>query len=257
MHGARLTVASGATTFRHVRRAAFGSSLLACAALVAGCPDSRPPAPPVIDLGPRPDGFAPPGIDTDADGVCDDTEFRFGLDPRRADTDADGFPDWFEIAAGFEGNSPSSPPRSELLPLVESAESEVVTSIVATVNGEGETYTGSIDPQIVRDGFGVDAGNFFVSAMATGAEPLGNVVRIDAPARTWESVRGRTLLFSEVRFRFGTETARGCVRGYPFRYYTKSDAERIVASSRRILILSPPGATPATGPWCAPAGPCW
>ncbi len=252
-----MTTAPDATTFPGVRRAANGSFLLACAALLAGCFDSRPPAPPGFDLGPRPDGFAPPGIDTDTDGLCDDTEFRFGLDPRRADTDADGFPDWFEVAAGFEGNTPSSPPRDELLPLVESAESEVVTSIVATVRGEGETYTGSIDPQIVRDGFGVDAGNFFVSATATGAEPPGNVARIDAPSRLWESVRGRTLLFSEARFRFGTELARGCVRGYPFRYYTKSDAGRIVASTRRILIIAPPGATPTTGPWCAPEGPCW
>jgi hypothetical protein len=69
--------------------------------------------------------------------------------------------------------------------------------------------------------------------------------------------RGSTRLFSEARFRFGTEIARGCVRGYPFRYYTKSDAGRIVASTRRILIIAPPGATPATGPWCAPDGPCW
>ncbi len=255
--GAAVDPYAGRGHVHPVRRAALGSSLLACAALLAGCPQSKPPAPPSLDLGPRIDGFVPPGIDTDADGVCDDTEYRFGLDPARPDTDADGFPDWFEVAAGFSGNAPASPPRDELLVLAETAEGTATATIVVTVRGEGETYSGSVDPQIIRDPFGLDAGAFFDEARATGAEPPGNVVRIDEVARTWENVRGRTLLFSELRFRFGTQTALGCVRGYPFRYYTKSDAGRIVASARRVVLVLPPGTTPATGPWCAPAGPCW
>ena len=232
--------------------------LVAMALSAAGCPSSKPAPARAPDLGSGlPDGFIPPDIDTDEDGVCDASEFALGLDPTRSDTDADGYPDWFELAAGFQGELPSSPPREEVLVLAETAGGALTTTIVASVNGAGETFTGSFDPQIVRDAFGVTAGDFFVSARATGAEPRSNVVRIDEDARLFEGVRGRTLLFSEVRLAFGSSTPLLCVRAYPFRYYTKTDTGRMVASTRRLLLILPPGTTAASGPWCTPPPPCW
>ena len=225
--------------------------------LSAGCPISKPPPAPELDLGMLPDGFIPPGIDTDEDGVCDDSEFALGLDPTLPDTDADGYPDWFEVAAGYQGDAPSSPPRADLVILPETADGTATVSIVAMVNGMGEVYSGSFDPQIVRDSFGATAGDFFVSARATGAEPPGNVMRIDAEARAFEGVRGRTLLFSEVQLAFGANTPLLCVRAYPFRYVIKTDTGRTVANPRRLVLVLPPGTTAATGPWCTPPGGCW
>lgn len=239
-----------------MRRAAWLIVLLALALpLASGCPASKPSPAPGYDLGP--DGYIPPGVDTDADGLCDNTEVALGLDPLLPDTDADGYPDWFEITGGYQARVPSSPNRDELVVLSETADSTAMTSIVASVRGAGETFSGAFDPQIIRDAFGVNAGNFFVSASALGAEPPANVARIDAVSRTFENVRGRTLLFSDVRFAFGTQTALGCVRAYPLRYYTKTDTDRTVAIARRLLLVLPAGTTPATGPWCASTGPCW
>lgn len=208
-------------------------------------------------MGGLPDGFILPGIDTDGDGVCDDSEAALGLDPRLPDTDADGFPDWFELAAGFQGTAPSSPPRGEIVLLAETADAVATVSIVASVDGSGETFSGAFDPQIIRDAYGATAADFFVSARATGAEPPSNVVRIDEVGRLYEGVRGRTLLFSDVRLAFGTNTPLLCVRAYPFRYFVKTDTGRIVAAPRRLVLVLPPGMTAASGPWCTPPPPCW
>jgi len=240
-----------------VRRAPRFFALLPCVLLAAGCPISKPPPAPLRDLGTLPDSFILPGVDTDEDGVCDDSEFALDLDPMLPDTDLDGYPDWFELAAGYQGTIPSSPPREELLILAESADGEVTASIATRVNGMGETFSGSFDPQIIRDSFGATAGDFFVSARATGAEPPANVVRIDPDGRRFDGVRGRTLLFSEVRLAFGDDTPLLCVRAYPFRYFMKTDTGRIVGSARRLVLILPPGATAASGPWCTPPPPCW
>lgn len=239
-----------------VRRAMWLSVLsMSALPLLAGCPTVRPPPAPPYDLGP--DGFIAPGVDSDLDGLCDTTEHALGLDPTLPDTDADGYPDWFEVAAGYQGNAPASPPRDELFILAETVDGAVTVPIVSSVDGAGETFSGSFDAQVIRDAYGVTAGNFFVSASALGAEPPGNVVSIDGSARLFTSVRGRTLLYSEVRLAFGTNTPLACVRAYPFRYYIKTDTGRTVSAQRRLVLITPPGTTATTGPWCASAGACW
>jgi hypothetical protein len=251
-----LTEVRDASTLTAVRRGVSLFVLLVSALpLVAGCPATQPPPAPGYDLGP--DGYVAPRVDTDADGLCDGTELALGLDPTLADTDADGYPDWFELAAGYRATAPASPPREEVVVLPETADGAVTVSIATSVRGAGETFSGGFDAQLIRDPYGATAGNFFVSARAVAAEPPGHVTRIDEASRSFVGVRGRTLLFSEVRLAFGTNTPLSCVRAYPFRYYLKTDTGRTVAAPRRLVLVLPPGMTAATGPWCAASGPCW
>jgi hypothetical protein len=49
-------------------------------------------------------------LDSDQDGVVSQDEYRYGLDPTNPDSDADGYSDGFEIAHGSNPTDPSSTP---------------------------------------------------------------------------------------------------------------------------------------------------
>ncbi len=50
--------------------------------------------------------------DTDADGLPDQDEARYGTDPRKPDTDGDGFSDGDEVRAGYNPNGPGKLPAT-------------------------------------------------------------------------------------------------------------------------------------------------
>jgi len=223
--------------------------------LLAGCPTSNPPftpPPPPDDAGPDVDAPSDIGLDTDQDGLCDRTEPSYHTDPLNPDSDGDGYPDGTEVIDGDDPSLPSEPIRDRIVFLTEAPDATATLTITQAVRAAGESYTGAFQSLTTRDAYGRQAGDLFVSASATVATPPDNVIAIDG--EQFIGVNGRTLLVYELSFAFGDQIPRDCAAAYPFRYNIKRQDGRLVATTRYTLVVLPPGATPASAPWCVLAG---
>ena len=209
-------------------------------------PDAGPPS--FEDAGP------PPRIDSDGDGLCDDTERSRGTDPFDPDTDGDGFSDGVEVRLGYDPLRPASPPRELVLELPERASAHGSQIVSRVVRGDGISVRGAFesrpsiysDPEVARD--------FFVRGLALGANPQENVFEIDEEGERFAGIFGTVELTFELQFAFGGAEPRGCARAYPFRYTLRRDDGRNLFIGRYLLVVRPEGAL-VDAEWC-PLEPC-
>jgi len=253
-----LTRAGPADTLRVRRSMAQPPSHRLCilgALFLVGCPESTAPPAPGPDAGPS-DAPAPE-VDTDGDGLCDDTEVARLTDPEDSDTDGDGYSDYVEAIFGYDPRVPSSPARDDVVSLREHPEASVQVTVSVIVRGAGEDFTGAFEALSARDPLGLTALGFYERSVALFANPEANVAVMEPDAERFGGVIGTTQLNYEVRLAFGPNLERRCLRAYPFRYVVKRSDGRVVSSARRLLVIVPVGETIAGGAWCAPSGPCF
>ena len=232
--------------------------LLASSALFAGCPDPAVPPAGTLDAGdggPGPDAIDP-YVDSDDDGLCNNTEFARGTDPFSGDSDGDGYSDWMETSFGFDPLLPASPDRSIISTMSETPEAGAEVRVPVFVRGQGEDYAGAFEGLPARDPELLTAVDFFSSAIGLHAMPPDHVASIEAEAQIFRLVRGDTELVFEVRFDFGDSFERRCLRAYPWRYTVKRSDGRLVAAERFILVIVPQGETFGSAEWCAPVTGC-
>jgi len=228
-------------------------ALLGCDGVDPGF-DAGPP----VDAGPpfTFDGGPPSDQDLDGDGLCDTTELAMGTDPGSADTDADGLNDRVEVELGFRPLEPGSPEREILLFMEETPQASVQASVSLVVRAEGQTYTGAFEALPVFDTLDLDARTFLADAVASGAVPAENVFDVQQVEQRFVGVFDRTQLVWELRFEFGDQLPRSCIRAYPFRYLVKRDDGFLVAGRRNLLVVLPDGQRLDTTEWCRPEGDC-
>ena len=235
-------------------RTALVSPLL-LAVLLTGCPTSPPPPPPPGDAGPGTDA-GPDNVDTDGDGLCDDTEIMWGTDPAAADSDLDGLSDRVERDFGYAPLEPDSPARDLLLFMDEGEGSTAQFPVERVIRGRGETYSGAFEALPVQNRLDYTAQTFLEAAIAVGAVPMENVFEVRPDEQRFVGVFGRTQLVFELRFAFGGATDRGCVTAFPLRYQIKRSDGALVGYGRYLLVLLPPGERLDTASWCVPDGGC-
>lgn len=216
-----------------------------------------PPPPPPTDGGePTPPDSGPSFLDSDGDGLCDDTEIMWGTDPMAADSDRDGLTDRAERDFGYAPLEADSPPRDILLFMEEREGGTAQFPIERVVRGEGETYTGAFEPLPVANRLDYDAATFLEAALAVGAVPAENVFEVRSEEQRFLGVFGRTQLVFELRFEFGSAIERSCVTAFPFRYQIKREDGVLVGFGRYLLVLLPSGERLDTAEWCVPDGDC-
>jgi hypothetical protein len=224
----------------------------------SGCPRSSPsgdggrPTDVAVDADSGPDPLG----DRDEDGLCDSTEDARGTDPDDPDTDGDGFIDLMEILFGFDPQLPADPDRMNVFPLAETPAASIQIPLQVEVEGAGEEYQGAFEALRTRERDGSTATTFFVGASAVIANPEDHAGLVHPEQELFIGVTGRTILHFEVRFAFGAELPRGCVRGYPFQYQVKRSDGTVVYRSRFLLLVLPAGATLATADWCRLSDTC-
>ncbi len=235
------------------------ASLFLCvAALAGGCDGGDPPPPPppddagmvvLMDSGPT-------GVDTDVDGLCDDTELAWGTDPGAPDTDLDGLNDRAERDFGYAPLLPDSPSRDLLVFLEEAEGATTQLPIERIVRGSGESFAGAFSASPVANRLDYDASTFLEAALAVGAYPMENVFEVQPEGQRFVGVIGRTELNFEVRFAFGGATTRSCVTAFPFTHQIKREDGVTVGFGRFLLVVVPDGARLADAEWCLPEGGC-
>ena len=198
----------------------------------------------------------PSGIDTDGDGLCDETELAWGTDPGAVDSDLDGLTDRAERDFGYAPLLPDSPSRDLLVFLEESDVSTAQFPVQQIVRGNGETYTGAFNATPVANRLGYDASTFLELAHAVGAFPMENVFEVREDEQRFVGVFGRTELTYEVRFQFAGATPRSCVTAFPFSYQIKREDGVTVGFGRYLLVVLPDGMRLADSEWCVPDGGC-
>ncbi len=234
------------------------SLILTVAALSCGCgpPPSPPPPPPddagtvtLLDSGPS-------GVDSDNDGLCDETELAWGTDPMAPDTDLDGLNDRAERDFGYAPLLPDSPARDLLVFLEETEASTAQFPIQRIVRGAGESYTGAFTAPFVANRLDYDASTFLERVHAVGANPMENVFEVRPEEQRFIGVFGRTELTYEIRFQFAGATPRGCVTAFPFTHQIKREDGVTVGFGRFLLVVLPDGSRLHDAEWCVPDGGC-
>ncbi len=90
------------------------------------------------------EGASVSAIDSDQDGITDETEEKLGTNPFNADTDGDGYPDQTELQNGFSPTVPAQTPNSAaVLGANASAESGVVSAAAAPNHAAGCAASGN------------------------------------------------------------------------------------------------------------------
>lgn len=234
-------------------RHAFGALLIGLCACGAG--EAAPSGAEIdifVDGG---DGSRAPG-DADDDGLCDPREEELGTDARAKDSDADGLPDRAEIVNGFDPTDPGSPAIDQLGYLQARISATVDFPVRATVDGNGESISGSFVALPALDPDGLTAGDFFRSAVAVSADPIDSVRSINGESARFGSVLGKTRLAFSLRFEYSGESQLheelSCARAYPFRYAIKTDDGRVRAERLFVLVLVPEGANTDEIDYCRP-----
>ena len=159
---------------------------LAGVVVLAGCDDGATPVDGMrSDLGPTDQGTAPDlrpprGLDTDGDGLCDDYERVFGLNPDDPDTDGDDFPDYWEtVIRDLDPFDRSTPDLDRVAFVRETPRGATQVPVQLVVRGQGEDFTGAFESFQAVDEFGEDAGDYFAESVPVFAVPEENVGLVD------------------------------------------------------------------------------
>ena len=191
-------------------------------------------------------------VDTEGDGLCDETEADRGTDPMDPDTDGDGLPDLIEVGYALHPTDPAQPGVDQVAFLMGSPGAVLDFDLRTTVDGLGESHTGSFsDLPSFYDG-GPSAADFFVAAFATSAEPPDNVRGVVRDAGRFDSVLGETRLGFSLRFEFGDSAPFACTRAYAFRWALKSDSGEQLGARIYLLVVTAEDADLDRSPWCHP-----
>jgi hypothetical protein len=190
--------------------------------------------------------------DRDRDGLCDSSEERIGTNPDVLDTDADGLPDVVEVLAGYNPTDPSNPGLDQLGYLVGQPGRALDLELRSTIEGNGQGATGQFMARNAFDVQGLRASDFFVSALAVGAEPPDNVRGIRAGEERFGSVLGRTRLTFRLHFEFASDVMLRCVAALPFMYSIKSDTGGYMGSRDYLLVVPPNDAAFEPADFCRP-----
>ncbi len=221
----------------------------ACALAAAGC---RQPSPIPTPDGGSSDANVIVYVDSDGDGLCDDTELARRTDPTRPDTDGDGFSDRVEVDFGYNPTRTDSPDRDIVVRTREAAGATIDVPVAYVARGEGQSFTGAFQAMPVLDAQGVTANDFYARSVAVGADPMHNVFEVVPEEERFDGVDGRTQLVFVVTFESPSTEPRGCRRAYPFRYNVKRSDGTLVFSRRFLLVVEPEG----EAGWCPPVGTC-
>ncbi len=223
--------------------------LLGSGALLAACGTTRRADASIEDRD------APFVLDSDGDGLCDDTELSRGTDPSRADTDGDGFPDLVEIQIYADGLMIDSPDRDDLVVLPTERLATLAVPLTFSVRGTGGTYVGGFAarPRPLADTS--SANDFYLRAAALAATPTANARLVEGERVL--GVVGRTLLTYQVDFEYREDALIECMRAYPFAYQLKLQDGNIVGVQSRILVVAPRGMEPGRGEWCPVTDGCF
>jgi len=114
-------------------------------------------------------------VDAEGDGLCDETEADQGTDPLDPDTDGDGLPDLIEVGYALAATDPDQPGVDQVAFLTGSPGAILDFDLRTTVDGVGESHTGSFSPLPSFYDGGPSVADFFVTAFATSADPPDNV----------------------------------------------------------------------------------
>jgi hypothetical protein len=187
--------------------------------------------------------------DSDGDGLCDFTEEEFGTNPEAVDTDRDGLPDVTELINGFDPTDPETPVGDQLGYLEARRGGSLEFPVRATVDGDGQGFSGYFQPLAAVYADGLSAADFFAGAAAVEAHPVDAVRGINQGSAHFADVLGKTRLGFSLRFEYPDEELGGldCARSYPFRYAIKSDDGEIRTERLYMLIVVPEGIAAATG----------
>ncbi len=234
---------------------------------VPGCAGSVPGGTPGQTDGGR--GTHGPRVDTDGDGLCDDTEARERTDPRNADTDGDGLVDSLEVLLGTDPLTASDPPPGDRLTLSEAPGAVAPLEQFVDFQGtRGEVVRGAIQDR----GPGTDGraalGYAAFDVEAVDADPAAFVGGTAGPR--FVGVLGETRLHWRVTVRSADGSVPlGCRRGYGFTFLVERSGGEVVFSHRMVLDVVPAqggtdaglpdgGTAVAVVPWgrVSPAGLC-
>jgi hypothetical protein len=206
-----------------------------------------------VDAG-LPDGSAEVAVDTDGDGLCDDTEQAAGTDPENADSDGDGVPDMNEHDTGFDALDPGSPGIDRTAFLQEQAGASVQLLAEVWVQGQGESFTGELQAGEAVAAQGLTAADLGASVKAVSAEPQDHAFDLQPEAARFGAVQGETRLTFSIGFTFTDQQAAGCVRGLPFSFSVKRpDSDEPLGGRRYLLVLAPAQGDASEPGWCVPA----
>jgi hypothetical protein len=235
---------------------------LALALVVGGCRSVTEIDTPEVDAGDVPafDGSvdatidaAISDVDSDGDGLCDDSERSAGTDPTTPDSDGDGIPDVNEYLFGFEPVDPAVPGIDQLAFLEEEPGASVELTAHIWVQGLGDAHTGVFEAVQSAALNELSATDFNASVLAVAADPEDHAFDIDPQSARFGSVHGDTRLTFVLRFGFTDQEAVGCVRGFPFRFGVKRPDEHALVGERLyLLVVVPPGARADAENWCKP-----
>ncbi len=198
-----------------------------------------------IDAGP---------IDTDGDGLCDETEAAAGTDPERTDSDGDGIPDMNERGSGFDPLDPDSPglDRQAFLPEAVGASAQILAEV--RVEGQGESFTGEVVSLGAVAAQGLTAADLGPDVEAVSADPADHAYDLQPAAGRFGAVQGETVLSFAIGFTFTDQQPAGCVRGLPFSFGVKrTDSDALLGRRRYLIVLHPDREAADEWQWCVPS----
>jgi hypothetical protein len=183
----------------------------------------------------------PSGVDSDGDGLCDDTEDQQGTSPESMDSDDDGLPDVVEVIYGFVATDPRSPSDDEVVYLEARPGAEARLNLRFTVDGTGGDFSGFFEDSPSPYDDGSSAGQYLVGSQAISSEPPEAVRVIDGSRQLFRAVLGTARLELEALFRADDEIdTETCSRAYPFRYGLREDDVGLVDDHLYLLVVAAP-----------------
>jgi len=193
-------------------------------------------------------------IDTDGDGLCDDTEARAGTDPERSDSDGDGIADANERGNGFDPLDPDSPGIDRLAFLRETVGASVQILAEVWVEGQGESFTGEIESVGAVAAHGLTAADLGPFVEAVSADPADHAFDLQPKAGRFGAVHGETRLTFLIGFTFTDQQPAGCTRGLPFTFSVKrTDSDAQLGRRRYLLVLHSQEEDAGERQWCTPS----
>lgn len=193
-----------------------------------------------------------PGLDSDADWLCDATERGAGTDPSLADSDGDRLPDGLELQYGLNALDDGDPGVAQIVFLVAAPGSVGELDLFVVVDGAGEAFSGEMEAWPVLDPTWSNAESYFTNAIAISAEPPDHVFGFPDNGDRIGSVVGETRLGFQLRFAFNADVAGNCAQAVPFTYAVKRQDGARFGDRYYVLVVAPDTDSIA---WC-PARSC-